>query len=79
MTTEALDRLRSQISTLSRSERAALAHELIMSLDGTQDDAVEQAWDDEVMRRISQVEAGQANFLTRDEFRQKMRSRIGTQ
>ncbi|HTN34060.1 MAG TPA: hypothetical protein VL091_08655 [Marinobacter sp.] len=34
MTTETLDHLRSQISTLSQSERAALAHELIMSLDG---------------------------------------------
>ncbi|WP_227369894.1 addiction module protein [Halomonas sp. M20] len=78
MTIEALDQLRSQIPTLSKSERAALAQELIMSLDGLQDDAIEQAWDDEIMRRIVQVEAGQANFLTRDEFRQKMRSRIGT-
>ena len=34
MTTETLDHLRSQISTLSESERAALARELIMSLDG---------------------------------------------
>ena len=43
MTTETLDHLRSQISTLSESERAALARELIMSLDGPRDDSVEQA------------------------------------
>lgn len=34
MTTETLNHLRSQISTLSESERATLARELIMSLDG---------------------------------------------
>jgi|GEM_PF-7045353 hypothetical protein len=43
MTTETLDHLRSQISTLSESERAALAREIIMSLDGPRDDSVEQA------------------------------------
>lgn len=78
MTTVTLDRLLTQISSLSKSERAALAHELIASLDGVRDDGVEQAWDDEIMRRMAQVETGQAELLTRDAFRQKMRSRMGT-
>jgi putative addiction module component (TIGR02574 family) len=77
MTTETLNQLRTQISTLSKQERAALAHEIIAGLDGVRDDAVEQAWDDEIMRRMAQVESGQAELLTRDEFRQQMRSRIG--
>lgn len=46
MTTETLDHLRSQISTLSESKHAALARELIMSLDGPSDDGVGQTWND---------------------------------
>jgi putative addiction module component (TIGR02574 family) len=76
MTSDTLNRLRTQISVLSESERAALAHEIIAGLDGVRDDAVEHAWDDEIMRRMAQVESGQAELLTRDEFRQQMRSRM---
>lgn len=77
MTIETLNRLRTQISTLSTSERAALAHEIIASLDEVRDEAAEQAWDDEILRRLAQVEAGQAELLTRDEFRRKVRERMG--
>ena len=79
MTTETLNQLRSQISTLSESERAALARELIMSLDGPRDDSdsVEQAWHDEIIRRVAKVKSGKATLLSRDEFRTKMRARIG--
>lgn len=76
MTTEALENLRSQIFTLSESERAALARELIMSLDGPRDDSVEQAWNDEIVRRVSKVNNGEATLLSRDEFRSKMRARL---
>ena len=77
MTTKTLDHLRSQISTLSESERAALARELIMSLDGPRDDSVEQAWNDEIVRRMSKVRSGKATLLSREEFRSKMRARLG--
>ncbi|MCH8490912.1 MAG: addiction module protein [Oceanicaulis sp.] len=77
MTTETLNHLRSQISTLSESERAALARELIMSLDGPRDDSVEQAWHDEIIRRVAKVKSGKATLLSREEFRTKMRARIG--
>ncbi|QNI03307.1 addiction module protein [Halomonas sp. SH5A2] len=77
MTAETLDHLRSQISTLSESERAALARELIMSLDGPRDDSVEQAWNDEIVRRVSNVKNGKATLLSREEFRSKMRARLG--
>jgi putative addiction module component (TIGR02574 family) len=78
MTTDKLNRLRIQISTLSKTERAALAHEIIAGLDGGRDGTVEQAWDDEILRRMAQVESGHAELLTRDEFRQQMRSRMGS-
>lgn len=77
MTIETLDQLRSQISTLSESERATLARELIMSLDGPRDDSVEQAWNDEIVRRVSKVKSGKATLLSREEFRSKMRARLG--
>lgn len=77
MTTETLNHLRSQISTLSESERAALARELIMSLDGPRDDSVEKAWNDEIIRRVSKVKSGKATLLSREEFRSKMRARLG--
>lgn len=76
MTTDTLNHLRSQISTLSEPERAALARELIMSLDGPRDDSVEQAWNDEIIRRVSKVKSGKATLLSREEFRTKMRARL---
>ena len=57
MTTKTLNHLCSQISTRSESERAALARELIMSMDGPREDSVEQAWNDEIVRRVSKVKS----------------------
>ena len=76
MTTETLNHLRSQISTLSGSERAALARELIMSLDGPRDESVKQAWSDEIIHRVSKVKSGKATLLSREEFRTRMRARL---
>ena len=75
MAAETLERLRSQVMTLSEAERAELAHELVKSLDGPQDNDVADAWDREILRRIAEVDAGQAKFLDREEFRRKMRTR----
>ncbi|MCK7546232.1 addiction module protein [Marinobacter bryozoorum] len=48
-----------------------------MSLDGPHDDSVEQAWNDEIVRRVSKVKSGKATLLSREEFRSKMRARLG--
>ena len=77
MTTKTLDHQRSQISTLSESERAELARELIKSLDGHRDDSVEQAWNDEIVRRVSKVKGGKVTLLSREVFRSKMQARLG--
>ncbi len=79
MATEALERLRSEMMTLSETERAELAHELIKSLDAPRDNGVEEAWDREILRRISVVDNGQAKLLDREEFRRRMRARYGAQ
>ena len=77
MSAETLNQLRSQIPSLSESECAALARELILSLDGPRDNAVAQAWNAEIVRRVSKVKNDKATLLSRDEFRTNMRRAIG--
>jgi putative addiction module component (TIGR02574 family) len=79
MSTYTIEQLRSQVLTLSEPERAELAHELIKSLDAPADEGVEDAWDQEIIRRIAQIDAGQAKLLDREEFRKKIQARIGNQ
>jgi hypothetical protein len=47
-----------------------------MSLDGPREDSVEQAWNDEIIRRVSKVKSGKATLLSREEFQTKMRARL---
>ena len=77
MSTEMMERLRSEALTLSMPERAELAHDLLESLDAPADEGVESAWDEEIIRRIAQVDAGQAKLLSRDEFRRRLQDRLG--
>ena len=77
MSTEIMERLRSEALTLSMPERAELAHDLLESLDAPADEGVESAWDEEIIRRIAQIDAGQATLLSRDQLRQKLQDRLG--
>ena len=77
MSTEMMERLRSEALMLSMPERAELAHDLLESLDAPADEGVEDAWDEEIIRRIAQVDAGQAKLLSRDEFRRRLQDRLG--
>ena len=65
MASNPLERLRSELLALSESDRAELAHDLIQSLDAPRDTGVEDAWDREILRRIAEVDMGQAEFLDR--------------
>jgi len=78
MSTEALEQLRTQALTLTDQERAELAHDLVLSLDAPEDDGVEEAWERELIRRIKQIDSGQAKLLDRTEFKQRMHASIGT-
>lgn len=77
MAAKPMERLRAEILALSESERAELAHELIKSLDGPRDLGVNEAWDQEILQRIAEVDTGQAELLDRDEFRRRMKARLG--
>jgi len=75
MATEALERIRTEVLELTEAERAELAHDLIVSLDEPRESGVEDAWDREILHRISLIDSGQAKLLDREEFRQKVRAR----
>lgn len=77
MATATLIRLRSEAMKLPEAERAELAHELVKSLDAPADTHVAEAWDQEILRRLDQVEGGTAKLLDREEFRQRLRARLG--
>jgi len=79
MTAEALEQLREQAMHLSELERAALARDLIRSLDAPFDEGVEQAWDAEIAQRVAQIETGEAQLISRDDFRMLARKRIESQ
>ncbi|MBN4053835.1 addiction module protein [Haliea sp. AH-315-K21] len=74
-----LEQLRSQVLTLSEQDRAELAHDLLQSLDAPADEGVEEAWELELLRRVKQIDSGQAKLLDRAEFKQRMHASIGTQ
>ena len=78
MASVVLDRLRSEALTLSEPERAELAHALLTSLDGVPDEDAQDSWDREIVRRLGEIDAGTAKLIDRDEFRRRMRNRLGS-
>jgi len=55
-----VERLKSQLETLSNRERAELAQFLIRSLDQDYDEDAEAAWEIELTRRVTEIESGKA-------------------
>jgi putative addiction module component (TIGR02574 family) len=66
MTQEAAELLRKALA-LPVSDRADLAGSLIESLDDTQDEAVEAAWDEEVARRMAESDSGAVKPVSLEE------------
>jgi putative addiction module component (TIGR02574 family) len=77
MSSATLEKLRSEVLRLTDSERAELAHELVKSLDAPVDADAADAWDREIQRRLSEIDAGTARLVDRDELRRRMRARMG--
>jgi len=76
MGSQILERLRSQALDLPEADRAELAHDLVTSLDGPPDADASREWEDEILRRLDEVEAGTARILDRQEFTRRLRERI---
>ena len=73
MNSVGLSRLRSEALELSEPERAELAYDLVISLDGPPDLESTREWDLEIVRRLDEVEAGTARVVDRSEFQRRMR------
>jgi putative addiction module component (TIGR02574 family) len=62
---------------LTDEERAALAGELIDSLDSEVDPDAEAAWATEIRRRVSELEAGRAKTIPWSEARRRIHAAAG--
>jgi putative addiction module component (TIGR02574 family) len=58
---------------LSPDERAEVAEQLIASLEEAPDIDVEQAWQEEVQRRLQQIERGEVKTIPWEEVQRRLR------
>ena len=71
-----LSDLKQKALSLSERERAELAKDLLVSLDGPGDSEAKKAWDIELCRRINEIESGVAKLLEPDEVLIKVKRRL---
>lgn len=76
MAGQTLQKVRSDALDLSEADRAELAYTLVLSLDGPVDEGVSQAWEEELTRRMGEVDAGTATLVDRAEHARRMRERL---
>jgi len=62
--------------TLPVAERAELAGSLIESLDGTEDESVAEAWDQEIARRMAELDSGKVKLISLEQARRKLSAAI---
>jgi putative addiction module component (TIGR02574 family) len=74
--TEQASNLLQKALTLSEEERAELACSLIDSLDPTVDESAASAWDQEIARRISDLDSGRAKTVPWEEVRGRLASKL---
>ncbi len=58
---------------LTAKERAEVAEQLISSLDETPDADVERAWQEEIHRRMQEVDSGTAKTISWEEVQRRLR------
>jgi putative addiction module component (TIGR02574 family) len=75
MTQQATELLQKALS-LSEEERAELACSLIDSLDETVDPGAQAAWDEEIARRIHELDSGTAKTVSWDEVQNRISSKL---
>lgn len=68
-----------QALQLTPRERGELAHRLIVSLEGEPEEspeAIAKAWDEEITRRVADMDAGRTKWIPADEVMNKLRAKI---
>ncbi len=71
---EAVEQIKSQISTLSAAERAYLAYFLLASLE-PEEAGTKEAWQMEIARRVTEIRSGQAVGRPIDDVLAELRER----
>ena len=74
--TEQATRLLQKALSLSPEERADLASSLIDSLDPIVEEGVAQAWDQEIARRVSDLDSGRAKTVAWGDVRNRLSSKL---
>lgn len=69
------DRLRARVRALPEAERAELARELVATLDGEPESDAASAWDQELMRRLAEIEDGTVETIDRNTLTERLRRR----
>jgi putative addiction module component (TIGR02574 family) len=75
MTQPAFELLQKALA-LSDAERAELAVSLIDSLDATVDEGAEGAWNQEIARRIGDLDSGRAKTLPWEEVQRRISAKL---
>ena len=75
--TQEADDLLKKALTLPANERATLAGSLIDSLEEVDEGSVQDAWDDEIARRIEELDSGKAKTIPWDEVRRRIAAKLG--
>ena len=66
-----------QALSLSPPERLRLATELLQSVEPQGSEEIERAWEDEIQRRITEIDSGTAKGRSWDEIKRDFDSRYG--
>lgn len=74
--TQDVSELLKKALTLPVADRAELAGSLIESLDSTADESVEAAWDEEISRRMADLDSGRVHPVSLEEARRRLNSAI---
>jgi len=61
---------------LPPTERAALAHDLLASLDGPADVGATDAWEDEITHRLDDLQSGKSQTVDADEVLRRIDARL---
>ena len=64
-----------QALKLSPTERAEVAEQLLVSLDEVPDTDIEQAWQEEIQRRIQQIDRGEVELIDSDTVMAELRKK----
>ena len=62
-----VDELTAKARALPAEDRARLAEDLLLSLQESPDPEVEAAWDEEIRRRIEDIDSGRAKLIPAEE------------